>query len=41
MLASNLYVFQAVVTVVTIVMNFLVSAIILIACQGMMNGREI
>ena len=40
-LLKDLYVFQAVVTVVTIVMNFLVSAIILIACQGMMNGREI
>ena len=40
-LLKDLYVFQVVVTAVTIVMNFLVSAIILIACQGMMNGREI
>ena len=40
-LLKDLYIFQIVVTVITIVMNFLVSAIILIACQGMMNGREI
>ncbi len=38
---KDLYIFQMVVTVVTIVMNFLVSVIILVACQGMMNGREI
>lgn len=40
-LLRDLYIFQIVVTAVTIVMNFLVSVIILIACQGMMNGREI
>lgn len=40
-LLKDLYVFQIVVTIVTIVMNFLVSVIILFACQGMMNGREI
>lgn len=40
-LLRDLYIFQIVVTVITIVMNFLVSVIILIACQGMMNGREI
>lgn len=40
-LFKDMYVFQAVITIVTIFMNFLVSAIIIVACQGMMNGREI
>ena len=41
MLFRDMYVFQAVVTIVTILMNFMVSVIIIVACQGMMNGREI
>ena len=28
-------------TVVSLVMNILVSLVIIIACQGMMNGREV
>lgn len=40
-LLKNLYIVQVVVTVATIIMNFLVSVTILVACQGMMNGREI
>ena len=28
-------------TVVSLVMNILVSMVIIIACQGMMNGREV
>ena len=32
---------MAVFTVISLVMNILVSLVIIIACQGMMNGREV
>lgn len=37
----DLQMLMAVVSGVTLVMNFVVSVVIIIACQGMMNGREL
>ena len=30
-----------VVSVITLAMNFVISALVIVACQGMMNGREL
>lgn len=38
---QDLHVTMLVISAGTLVLNFLVSALVIVACQGMMNGREL